>query len=367
MVYPSTLRLILVSTLLLPVNSILAQDNKQNGVQSVGDEFDGWQNWNASQWVDVLIELKVDLNANHILDRLSRFHLSSSQVRALISAAEQESSDSKRVVLWHAIRMSRDQHGRDYLIHSLLQKSSQQLQLQFVEQLRIPTRFDIPILAALYKNQPKEEKDSVMLQQAIVEFTCLTNWKDSVIDRTISPFREKDYDSEAMNEKRLQLGRSISREAERAQHEMVHWLIKNGVDDSHRVSAFERFIHNSDFKTSRAQIHDYGFDLIQGLVEPESKANIVTLAGVSIEPSRFLVEGEAEVVRLAAIKAIEKALIESRKAQSIDPFRDLVLRYRPVLEITQKSDDSVEVQQAAKLILGTIAEYERLDAKFPAP
>lgn len=367
MVCPSKIQLILVSTLLLPLHSVLAQDREQSGAQSVGVEFEGWQNWNASQWVDVLIELKVDLNANHVLDRLSQFHLSSSQVKTLIAAAEQESSDSKRLILWHSIRMSRDQHGRDYLIHSLLQKSSHQLQLQFVEQLRIPTRFDVPILAALYKNQPKDEKDAIVLQQAIVEFACLTNWKDSVFDRSISPFREKDYDSEAMNEKRLILVRNTSREAERAQHEMVHWLIKNGVDESHRISAFERFIHNSDFQTSRTIVHDYGFDLLKGLEAPESKAKIVTLVGVSIEPSRFLVPAEAEIVRLAAIKAIEKALIESRKGQSIDLFRDLVLRYRPVLEITQKSDDSVEVQRAAKLILGTMSEYERLDAKFPAP
>jgi hypothetical protein len=401
MSYSRKLQFVLSCLSLLLVSTAIAQEKGPVMDRNKGGEFQGWPDWNGDRWIQALVDLRVDIDANHVLDRLARFHLSSNQVKQLITAANEEQSDSKRVVLWQAIRMSHDYSGRDYLINTLVGKSSVQMQLQFIEKLRNPSRFDVPILASLYNGRSRRgneniEADSTVhgyggkatepgqtaaevpnsngyksdlfnVPNAIVELTCLTNWKSSVIDRTLTPFREEDYDTEAMNEKRLLLSGKISKEAELAQHAMVHWLIRNGFEDGHRISAFERFVHNSDFQTNRTIVHDYGFDLLKDLTNPTSKAKIVTLVGPSVDPSRFLVVGEADEVRLSAVKAIEKAVIESRKAHSSLIFRDVTLVYKPILEMVQASDPSPDVRHAAKLVQGTIAEYEKLDSKYNSP
>ena len=377
----------------------VAQESNFGGNVTKGEKVLELSGGNADQWMKALFDATVDEKCNHVLDRLSYFYLTPTQVKQLRTAADQENSDPKRVILWQAIRMSQDTSGRDYLIHTLVEKSSAEMQIQFIESIRNPTRFDLPILLALYNSprlrskadahaqtlKPKtemkenEEKsadeklkasddkellgDLFHVPNRILELVCQSEWKSLLIDSSGSPFRADENAPEESRLKRLELNRQKSQEAEAAQDEMVHWMIRNGFEEAHRISAFEKYAHTHSIAGRTRTINlDYGREFLDRLETSEGKAKAVWLVSGTVEPHRFLTD-EAEIVRLSAVESMRRLVTESRRAATSLLFLDRVARYKPILERVMKTDNSPKVTDAAKRLQGTIAEYEKEDAK----
>jgi hypothetical protein len=383
-------------------HTVIAQEVRFAGEPAKRDEFVGLSGGNADQWIKALCDATVDEKCSHVLDRLSYFYLTPTQVQQLRTAADQENSDAKRVMLLHAIRLSQDTNGRDYLIHKLVEKSSPEMQIQFIESFRNANRFDIPILLALYnshhprkkidahaprlppktemkesegktaegiKEKPQATDDKEVFGELfhtptrIMELVCQSEWKSLLIDSSGSPFRADENVPEESRLKRQELNRQKSREAELAQEEIVYWLIRNGFEEAHRISAFEKYVHTHSFTGRTRTINaDYAREFLDRLETSAGKAKAVWLVSGTVEPSRFLTD-EAEVVRLSAIEAMRRLLTESRRAATSQLFLDRVALYKPIVEKVLDTDKSPNVTAAAKRLRGTMFAYEMEDTK----
>lgn len=378
----------------------------------------------AEQWVTALIDSREMLDSILYSDRLSFFYLAPDQIARLKTAAEQEPSDQKRLLLWHAIRQSRDIPSRNYLIQNLVENSSVDLQIQFIDGLRNPSRYDIPILVALYNshrpsqkrtataasqpsitsgkkskssqslrvgetsnsktsqadtqnqvdsqkiadlgNQPeipvdsfdptKKVGDLFDIPQKIVDLTCQVDWQQLIV-MTGWTYPGGNVDL-PHNAKWLEITGQRRDAADRAHEEMVHWLIKSGFDDSHRVSAFQAYLTDGTFRQRRRQDSDMGKTLLRGLKDPASKAKAIRLVSIWAEPSQFLAD-EDEIVRLGAIDAMQGQVIDAFSAWATPAFVDKVALYKPFLEQVQLSDPSDKVKAAAKRLQNLIAEKEK--------
>lgn len=380
MTYANCLRAIACVLGMVLAAGAVAQENKCADDPADAQASPDFSGGTADEWMKVLFESNVDEFLIRVVDRLSYFHLSSDQVRQLKEAADQEKSDSKRVVLWQAIRQSRDIDGRSYLIQTLLNKTSKEVQIQFIEQLPNPTRFDVPILVALYNShRPPQEASKRPLDTepraiapevfdvplAIVEFTCHARWSDS----TSAPGCPFPYASNAPVELRAKYQALTSKrrdEAKLAQVEMVHWLIKNGFEDSHRLLAYQAFLLvQPETNSANSRHSDFAHELLKGLEKPESRAKAVQTLR-PIDPSQYL-DDEAEIVRLSALDVMGKHLIQSRAATSVQTFLGKAELYKPILERVQRTDSSPEVKTSAKRLQETIAAFEKQDAKLAKP
>lgn len=359
----------------------------------------------VEHWLEELTESEVDRQAGLAVHQLSQFHLSRGQVDTLIAAAEKADSDPQRLRLWQAIRNSQDSQGRKYLISTLLQ-SSAGVQVHFLEEFRNPSQFDLPILAALY-NQPErgvpafesnppgdpvpsEERtsgagpvalpalkkqaaveesgddifdDTFDVRQKIVELVTLTDWDSSLIDNGPSPPSSPDNRSEEAMRKHSARSRKTSQDAAIAQKEMVHWLIRNGRLDEHRVAAFHRYVFFEKDALKNNLFVDYGYEFVNSLSDPASKAQAVKQFYAWANPGRFLGTQEPEIVRLSAIEAMEHRIIESRKSNASIKAMTL-LQFEPLLSIIQQTDPSPKVQAAAQRLEATIAEYKKQDQRL---
>ncbi len=129
-------------------------DGKETARESTRDE--------ANRYIRLLRASTEDRESEVLLNQLADLHLSSEQVQELITAAVNEDSEERRVLLWQAIRQSRDSRGRAYLIQTLANDSTADLQIQFIDGLQNPTRHDVPILVAIYKShRPRQKAEPV--------------------------------------------------------------------------------------------------------------------------------------------------------------------------------------------------------------
>ncbi len=318
----------------------------------------------ADHWLQALIHARESIETSIYLDRLSYFQLTTTQLKQLIAAAEQESSDEKKIVLWQALRQSRDTRGRDYLLKALVEKSSPETQLQFIDQMRNLSRFDVPILLALYKkhrlgknaestpiaNAGTDFGDLFDISERIADLACHTSW--TWLNVTTAWTGEDFLNNPKWHESKERRGE----EAQLAREEMVVWLIKNGLDDRHRINAFRSYLSQGVFSKSRKSYVQYGEDLLSGMNSPESKAEAMLLARNWIEPSRYLRAGEVETVRLAAIEVMH---VQAVQAVGALYFGSKVATYRPILNKVQQSDPSPKVKAAAKRLENFLTKVER--------
>lgn len=324
----------------------------------------------SDHWLRALIESQDRTDTSVYLDRLAYFHLSANQLDLLVKSASQENSDEKRVILWHAIRQSRDTKSREQLIKILVGESSVDEQVEFLEQMQNISKSDIPILSALYNSQrPKKRKsprspgenditpldDLQNVPQRIVEMACHTDWGSAV---TMTGFN---YPGDKRQEDQTKWGESMNRrrfEAWSAQEEFLWWLIKNGFNDDHQIKAFLAF---SSFSTARDRNKVYANverELIAGMDSPESVAKVLPLVQTRVEPARYLHPKEAEIVRLAAIEAMERKIMYAFSRQAVLSYWDIIALYRPILESIADSDPSPQVKSNAIRLINRIAETE---------
>lgn len=324
----------------------------------------------SDHWLRALIESQDRTDSSVYLDRLAYFHLSANQLDMLFKSASQESSDGKRVVLWQAIRQSRDTKSRDSLIKILVDESSVDQQVEFLEQMQNLTKSDIPILSALYNSQrPKKRKspnspgenyvtppdDLQDVPQKIVFLACHTEWGSlSTMTGFTYPGDKRQEDqakwTESMNRRRI--------DAASAQEEFLWWLIKNGFDDNHQINAFLAFSTFASEWDRNKVYANVERELIRGMDSPESVAKALSHIQTRVEPARYLNPNEAEIVRLAAIDAMERKVMYAFSRQTVLSYWDIIALYRPILESIADSDPSPKVKATAIRLINRIAVTE---------
>jgi hypothetical protein len=334
---------------------------------------------NADRWLNALIASRETLDTSIYLDRLSYFHLTEPQIRQLRTAAEEEQSDRKRVVLWHALRQSRDVRSRDYLIKTLV-GDSVDMQIQFINELRNPSRFDIPILVALYNSHRPKKKDLLQQQYSndigkrdpLAEIDDVLDVPDKIAELTnhanwgaLTVMTGWTYPGEKtpLEKKWLESTGKKGTEAELTHEDMVYWLIKNGFKDRHRINAFRAFITEGTFWQRTKGYSNMGKELLKGLDNPDSKALAVPLIRRWVDPSNFLLANEAEVVKLTAMATMEEDVLGSFDAQKPIGILDKIPVYLPILEQVLNSDPSPKVREAAKELKEKIEALERENAR----
>lgn len=344
---------------------------------------------NADQWLQELVDSRVDIDTRLSVDRLSCFHLSPAQVEKLTAAADEEVSYEKRVLLWQAMRQSRDAKTRDYLIR-VLRKAGVESQIQFLDEIENLTRFDVPILVALYTGQglhptkSASEHSSVAghrdsgirdgdalaefgdrfdVRRRIVELACSVQWRaDSTISASwqsagLPLLDEKVFKETGFN--RIQSSELRRGEAELAQEKIVYWLIKNGYEDEHRLKAFETFLNHGKSWRSRHSYVGMGSDLLCGLDKPESRAKAVHLVMTWVDPYTFLFAQEPEIVRLSAIEAMHVQIAQGFMDPHLILFDAKLVLWKPILAQVQDSDPSPKVKAAAQSLLERIADCQQ--------
>jgi hypothetical protein len=324
----------------------------------------------SDHWLSALIESKDQTDSSVYLDRLENFHLSASQLDMLCKSASQEESDGKRIVLWQALRQSRDTRSRDVLIKILVHESSVDERIEFIEQMHNLSRSDIPVLIALYNSQrPKKKKiapsfgeqnalssnDLLDVPHKIVELACHTEWS------SLSTMTGFTYPGDKRQEDRSKWVESMNKrgiEASSAQEDFIFWLIKNGFDDNHQIKAYVAFSRYGSSWDRQKVYANMERELLRGMDSPESLAVALPIVKTRIEPVRYLNSKEANIVRLAAIQAMENKVLYAFSSQIVLSFWDVIALYKPILESAVDSDPSPEVKAAAQRLLDRIAQTE---------
>ncbi len=410
---------------LLGVASFALVTRAQSGEQPMElvlqDRDNEWGGGTADQWLAAILDSTVDQDAEQILGRLSFFQLTSDQVNRLQAAAQEAESETRRMILWHAIRLSRDRSGRKYLIQKLVNESTAETQIQFLESLRNPGQFDVPILVALYnchrpqrkgavlsqpsspnvedhplnsrsntqtpeeskerkstsKNETKAEENSTQSKELdaaellreefnvprkLVQLVCQSEWNQSLVYFEGEPNRVVQSAPGEVREIAIEARWQKWRDAERAQQDMVRWLIKHGFEDGHRINAFEKHLAGGKIRYTSNVHNEFARLLLLGLDDPDSKAKVILFVSAWVDLNRFLFSEESETVRISAVDAIEKIIVDNRRGHYPN-YLNSVASHKPLLEEVRDSDPSEKVRDAARLVLETIAEFEKMDAE----
>lgn len=295
---------------------------------------------------------------NQIANLLAEFRLNAEQAKRLISAAERETSDAKRNVLWHAIRQSRDLAGREFLKDAIVKRASVAEQIIFLQTLKNPAPFDVPLLAELYQTyRPKFDPQNNRQQ--------LTDLGDQFMRFAVRPERQL-IDTDRVPEHLGYLDPSSWRaiqerrgnEAYAAQRELLRWLVRNGVRDQHRLDAWAAVI-SPQWPRSRGftDWRKINHDLLQSSQDPNFRAKAVSLMANHREPASFLNEEEPVVVRMAAVRALTHKLSSTWRGYSTG--RTTLLRqYTSTLEDVVESDKDESVRAAAAAALRKLRQWE---------
>lgn len=363
-----------VSVLFLALFLLAVASGQEKASEGLNEAAPATFGGNADRWLHELIGSDNSVDSRISLDRLSYFQLSPAQLEKLTAAVDGDESRDKRVMLWQAMRQSRDVKTRDYLIRVLLEEGVE-MQTQFLDELENPTRFDVPILIALYNSQrpqramPKAKSkttagesdvsadfgDLYDVPRKIVELASHTQWGSvQMVGWPHSDGQASEYTNPQMLESRNRRGI----EAVRAQEQMVEWLIKNGYQDDHRLTAFQMYSQIATV-VSVPNSSTVPENLLKGLRSDESRARAVRLVLPWIEPHKFLVAKEPEIVRLSAIEAMHYQVTQSTLNQLLLDRENRLTAYKQMLAQFQKSDPSPKVQAAAGRCLEGIAYCEQ--------
>ncbi|MDZ4847712.1 MAG: hypothetical protein SGI77_00315 [Pirellulaceae bacterium] len=251
-----------------------------------------------------------------------------------MKAAKSTASDTRRNLLWHAIRYTRSRLARDYLLESI-PSASVPPRIEWIESLRNPAPFDIPILTATYERADKGTvSDEASLQEFFVRF-ALSCWRDT---------RVTDWHSTKNTE--LYHGSKNRRQADAdaAQLRILTYLVTYGHDLETRIAAFQYNGHSWFRGFEPEQRRRLARLLLDTAKVPADRARLVSVLRDQIEPSWFLYGSESHAVKLAAIAAIgEKVANHWRSTAGYDSLRE---GYRVMLPIAQ-DEDYLELSRAA--------------------
>jgi hypothetical protein len=267
----------------------------------------------ASTWLTE-IEAYADILAESVVD--------DPEVRLLISHTEECQGDARRNLLWHALRYTRSRLARDFLTR-VIPNASVALRIQWIETLRNPAPFDIPLMVAVYESlDGRAVSDESSLEDIFAQF-ALSHWRETRVTTWYSTRNSERYH-------RIQNRRAA--DADAAQLRFIAYLIRHGHRLEDRIAAFQYRGH-SWFRGFEAENR---LQLTQRLLEtaesPEERARLVGVVQDQIPPAFFLASAEAAVVRLAAITAIGEWVAKQWPGNG--GYDSLRQAYRELLPIT---------------------------------
>ncbi|MFN9917782.1 MAG: hypothetical protein ACK53L_34665, partial [Pirellulaceae bacterium] len=169
------------------------------------------------------------------------------------------------------------------------------LRIQWIETLRNPAPFDIPLIVAVYESLDRREAADEASLEDIFEQFALCHWRETRVTTWHST-----RDAELYH--RVQNRRAA--DADAAQLRFIAYLIQHGHRLEGRIAAFQYRGH-SWFKGFEAEnrLH-LTRRLLETAESPEERARLIEVVRDQIPPAFFLASAEAAVVRLAAITAI---------------------------------------------------------------
>jgi hypothetical protein len=354
-----------------------------------------------------------------ISDLLAEYGPAEAQVQRLIDAAQATTSDARRVLLWHSIRLTRDGKGRDWLLRTI-PKADDVSKCEFVRTLTNPAASDVPLLMGIYtrskpaeqgggrtpaagkgaddgqregdgngKGDRKGEGDAKRegggrgagggkgkppegrgddVGDAVVRMAA-GNWFDRVIDwrrRTTAIAVEADA------QQRVRVRDRRHAEANEAQSLLLTWLAKNGYRDQHRVDACRAALQDQWPQWGRGMDQKSRMDLARAVAEnvktPEARAQLVYAVCPYVH--QFVINGESAPVRcyLSPSQFLTAGEPVAVRLAAIDVFRER-LKSRlsfvmsrdgreiyPPLKQAAGSDPAPEVRAAAEEVLSTLRD-----------
>lgn len=143
----------------------------------------------------------------------------------------------RRNMIWHAIRLSRENSGQAYLRETLVKQAKPAEQIKFLHTLKNPSLDDVQLIIDIYASVPRREKGVAAeelddVREQVMRMASL-DWKLMVVDGSYTPGLEE---SEAIQQRAI-----ATRRQDRAlegQVTLLRWLVRNGTTDEHRLRAF---------------------------------------------------------------------------------------------------------------------------------
>lgn len=279
-----------------------------------------------------------------IAEYLEEFTLTKSQVAMLQEKAEHTQSDSQRIAIWHAMRHARDIDGRKMLIDTVPAASPEE-QLTFLDTLKNPSAFDVPILVAMYQASEESKSESMFnIADRIVDLTA-HDWSRLITRWSSVSFGDPDPAKEnAIYTRRGEY-------ASLGQHEVLRWLAMHGTQIDHRMSAYELLVRGRRNSSSFGLPPNFADEFFDSSMEPEFRAAALPLIANSALLQTVLGRGseEHELVRLAAIQQL-KLQFESESRAAVGPW-NAIQSHKPLLKTILAFDQSAKVRALAESLL----------------
>lgn len=301
-----------------------------------------------------------------LTDYMAEFVLSNSDVQQLMEAADDATSDVRRIALWHSIRMSRDLNGRDYLMR-VLAETEPVRQVEFLHSFRNPAPYDIPILTAVYQssvaaglkgNSPKSFK-RVTPSVAVADHRVadeVVNLANGDWDRLVKSWRPPEEFGEYSSTQTRAVDDRRDEDCDQAHYQLLRWLVKEGVSVQHRIQAF-RASGARTWPSLRAGTDGHSrqtlaSELLETCTDPRDKALVIPEVVEYVDPSLFLGSSRnVDVIRLAAIEAMRTHLRQSKNSTA---YHTYLRRYIDALQQAAEHDESTGVRQAAVELLSEL-------------
>lgn len=175
----------------------------------------------------------------------------------------------------------------------------------------------------------------------------------------VSEFRAEHGASDSLQLRALNIADRRREEAYATRDEFAKWLISNGTQDEHRISAYRVASSQPWPRSSRVSaMPELANELFNSSEEPRFRAKIIPLISNFIPPETFLSRTSREVnaVRVAAVNAIASRVMEAWNSTAISSY---LQQYQPILQRLAKEDESREVRQAAEEALADINDRKR--------
>lgn len=283
-----------------------------------------------------------------LADLLETYTLTEEQVRELLRAAQVETSEERKIILWHALRCSRSRAAREYLLRNVAEDSEPSLQVRFVQSLTQPTPFDVPILCALYQRPAPAAEEALSLRKPdepslpdeIVKLA--TRDLDDLSPRLRLPpqFATPDGGLGPVNDLR-------QRRAQQAKTDLLVWLAKNAASEAHRLTAVDAALECLEGEHQKR----FAKDVLALSKDPDSRANLIPrlLRRYAFDAFPLLVdERETEATKLGVLRGLH--MFASSYGYSLSTLD----HGQETLQYVAQTDDSDKVREAARRLLRRI-------------
>ena len=220
-----------------------------------------------------------------------------------------------------------------------------------------PPPSDVPLLTTMYQDWAAKADDGTLTRRnptgelndvgaALMRFVQ-RNWTDVVKewDPPVALGYLENHDGNRIEERR-------EGEAEHAQHLFLHWLIKHGVTDDHKILAYQAAMQPRGnwprFTVTVEMRRRLTNDLIATSNQPEFRVKLIPVVAQLVDPTEFLNAEEEASVRLAALREMAKRA-ESEWTSYSNARYTTVQRYlRTVKDIAADEDELPKMQNQAK-------------------